>query len=103
MQKDLERIQSNGLQIVAISYDPVETLKTFSDKAKISFPLLSDDGSKVIRQLDLEYQKGLPHPGTLLVDTQGVVRAKLFKKGYAQRHSTDELLKAAEAAKLNTK
>jgi peroxiredoxin len=43
---------------------------------------------------DLE---GIPHPGTYLVDSDGVIRAKLFLEKYQERHSIDELLEAAES------
>jgi hypothetical protein len=38
-------------------------------------------------------------PGTILVDKDGVVRAKLFADGYKERYSTDELIKAAQSIK----
>lgn len=63
----------------------------------IGFPLLSDDGSKTIRAYGLHFKMGLPHPGTILIDKQGVVRGKLFLEGYRQRHSTEQLLQAAKA------
>ena len=92
LQRDLGQFEKYKLQLVAISYDNVDVLKKFSDEKSITFPLLSDEGSQVIRSLGLEYQKGLPHPGTIVVDAGGVVRGKIFKKGYVQRHTTADLL-----------
>jgi peroxiredoxin len=92
LQRDLEQFKKYKLQIVGISYDNVDVLKKFSDAKAITFPLLSDEGSKVIRELGLEYKKGLPHPGTIVIDSAGVVRGKIFKKGYVQRHTTPDLL-----------
>jgi peroxiredoxin len=94
-----------GISVVAVSYDSMETLKEFSDKQKIGFPLLSDAGSKVIekfgiRNKDMDERKelaGVPHPGTFVIDKEGVVRAKLFLKRYAQRHSVKELIAAGKA------
>lgn len=83
------------VQLVGVSYDSVEILKKFSDKQRVTFPLLSDQGSEVIKAFGLHNKKGLPHPGTIIVDSNGVIRAKLFHKGYAKRHTPDDLRKAA--------
>lgn len=42
---------------------------------------------------------GVPHPGTYLLDKDGVVRAKLFLEKYQERHSTEALIEAAKAAR----
>jgi peroxiredoxin Q/BCP len=93
------------VQVVGISYDPVDVLGKFSEKRHITFPLLSDPESKVIAAYGLRNQEargkaeGVPYPGTILIDRDGVVRAKLFLDGYRERHSLDELVKAASAIK----
>jgi len=77
-------------------------LAKFADKSKITFPLLSDEGSKVIEAygiLNKEAEgraKGIPHPMTFLVDKQGVIRAKLFHEGYAKRHTSQDLIQASK-------
>ena len=103
LQADLKKLEAAGIQIVGISYDSVKVLSGFSDKRKIQFPLLSDPDSKTIRAYGILNEeakgrtKGIPHPGTFLIDREGIIRAKLFRDGYRQRHSTDELLEAAKA------
>ena len=90
---------------MAISYDPVDALTKFADKKQITFPLLSDPESKTIVAYGLLNKeakgktKGIPYPGTFLIDKAGVIRAKLFVDGYRERHSIKELLKAVEAIK----
>jgi len=37
--------------VLAISYDPVTVLRAFSDKYQITYPLLADEGSEVIKSL----------------------------------------------------
>ncbi len=95
LQNDAKKFENANLKIVGVSYDNVDVLKKFAKDKSIKFPLLSDEGSKVIRQLDLEFKKGLPHPGTIIIDKNCVVCAKLFKEGYVKRHNTEELLEAA--------
>jgi peroxiredoxin len=103
LQADLPKIAATGTQLVAVSYDPVETLAKFAGRRKITFPLLSDPGSKTIKAygvLNTEAKgkaEGIPYPGTFLIDRPGVIRAKLFLDGFRERHSTDELLKAVRA------
>ena len=92
----MPRFEKINFQIVGLSYDSVEILKKFSDQAKLGFPLLSDAGSATIRAYGLHFDKGLPHPGTLIIDQQGIVRAKLFEDGYKKRHTTDDLFEAAQ-------
>lgn len=111
MQKDLAKIEAAGVKVVGVSYDSVEVLKGFADKQKITFPLLSDPDSKTIAAYALKNKEtagkkfgkvdldGVPYPGTILVGTDGVVKAKLFVDGYRERHGTDELVKAAEGLK----
>ena len=89
-----EKLESVGITVVGISYDPVDVLQEFSDKERIPFWLLSDEGSKTIRDYKLLHKDELPHPGTMLIDQQGVIRAKLFEQGYAKRHSVEELVMA---------
>jgi peroxiredoxin len=81
-------------------------LAKFSDKHNISFPLLSDPGSKTINAYGLLNKEavggraeGIPYPGTMLIDKDGVIRAKLFLEGFKERASTDDLIKAAQSIK----
>jgi hypothetical protein len=40
--------------------------------------------------------EGVPHPGTYLIDKDGIVRAKLFLERYQERHTTQQLIDAAK-------
>ncbi len=115
MQRDLKKIEDAGVRVAGVSYDSVEVLKGFADKQKITFPLLSDPDSKTIAAYALRNKEtagkkfgkvdldGVPYPGTLLIDKEGVVRAKLFVDGYKDRHSVEELVKAAEGLKKKSR
>ena len=78
-----------GIELAAISYDSPEILAAFAEERGISFPLLSDPGSHTIdaygvrnRNADAGRTRGIPHPGTVLIDSEGVIRGKLFYAGY---------------------
>ena len=98
----MKSIDDAGIQVVGISYDQQAILKKFADKSKITFPLLSDPESKTIDAYHIRNAaakgraEGVPHPGTYIVDQDGVIRAKIFLEGYRDRHTTDALLKAAK-------
>ena len=105
LQRDLQSIQDAGVQLVGISYDDTKVLKTFSDRMKIAFPLLSDTGSKTINAYHIRNEaargraQGVPNPGTFILDQEGVIRAKLFLEGFRDRHTIEALCKAAKAVK----
>ena len=101
----MKSIENAGIELVGISYDSPAVLKTFSERAKITFPLLSDPDSKTIEAYHIRNEAakgkavGVPHPGTFILDRHGVIRAKLFLEGYRERHTTEALITAAKAVK----
>ena len=105
LQGDLKTIEQAGVQLVGVSYDDPAVLKRFSDKSKITFPLLSDPESKTIDAYHIRNEAakgkavGVPNPGTFIVDQDGVIRAKIFLEGFRDRHTTDALVDAAKRVK----
>lgn len=49
LQDRLQDLENSGISIAAISYDSKEVLADFANRRGITFPLLSDDDSSVIR------------------------------------------------------
>jgi len=95
--------------LVGVSYDPPKVLRNFAEKQGITYPLLSDEDSRVIRGYGILNREmiggqfeGVPHPGTFLVDGDGVVVAKLFREGYRERHGPEELIQSARGARTET-
>jgi peroxiredoxin len=105
LQTDLKSIEDAGIHVIGISYDSPEVLKKFSDRSKITFPLLSDPESKTIDAYHIRNDAakgkavGVPHPGTFILDREGVIRAKLFLEGFRDRHTTEALVEAAKTVK----
>jgi thioredoxin-dependent peroxiredoxin len=104
LQRDIKAIKAAGIRVVAISYDSPKLLKKFAREQKVSFPLLSDPKSQVIKTYGVlnenakGRQEGIPFPGTFLVGTDGKVKA--FLPGTTRRrHTTKELIDAAMKAK----
>jgi peroxiredoxin len=53
LQGAWQNLQPAGLAIFALSYDSVETLAHFAQTRGITYPLLSDQGSRTISALGL--------------------------------------------------
>jgi len=78
----------------------VGALKNFADRQHITYPLLSDTDSKIIRAFGILNETvkpgtpafGIPYPGVYVVDVQGEVVAKYFEDDYADRVSTADIL-----------
>jgi hypothetical protein len=100
LQGRAAELETQGLSIVAVSYDPVETLAAFAGARGITFPLLSDPGSAVIRQYGLLNEAGergtrydgIPHPGTFLLDAARVVRSRFFEAAYQERNTAASIV-----------
>ena len=87
--------------MAAITYDKRETLRNFAETYKLDYPLLSDAGSKVIRDFgifntnipaDHPMMYGIPWPGDYLLAPDGTVRDKLFLPNYEYRPSASQIL-----------
>ena len=103
LQDAWQNLQRKRVAIFAISYDSVEVLAEFAEKRRISYPLLSDEGSHTIRAFGLlneqhlvqqhafygiqtrEEQLGVAYPGTLVLNAQGVISDKYFEQSYRVR------------------
>jgi peroxiredoxin len=105
LQSGLKEIEATGGQIVAISYDSTAILKRFAAKNAITYPMLSDAGSKTIDAYGIrnkeapERVSGIPYPGTFIVATNGVIRSKIFLEGYQERHAPEALVTALKSVK----
>ena len=100
LQGRLETLKRDGLGLVAISYDPVPVLAEFAARRSITFPLLSDSGSAIIKQYGIlnttvaaaSPQYGIPFPGTFIVDAKGVVTSRHFETAYQERDTITSVL-----------
>jgi hypothetical protein len=84
-------------------------LKNFAARRHISYPLLSDPGSKIIRAYGILNETvkpgtagfGVPYPGVYVVDVNGRVVAKFFEDDYAERVATADILTRQFGAQVN--
>ena len=106
MQRRLDDIRKQGLGLAAISYDGTGTLKAFADKHGITYPLLSDEGSRTIDVWGLRNREatgraaGVPHPGTFVIDRRGTIVSRAFESAYQERETAASILAALPGAPL---
>jgi hypothetical protein len=96
LERNLTIIAGQGYGLCSISYDSVEILRDFAQRRGITFPLLSDPDSSIIRGFGLFNEQaapgsrdyGVPHPGIFQVDAGGVVQERFFEEKYWNRLTT---------------
>jgi AhpC/TSA family/Disulphide bond corrector protein DsbC len=99
LQHVLPELEAAGYQPYAISNDTVERLAAFAQRNHITFSLLSDEDSTIIRRYGIlntliepgEGKEmrwyGIPYPGTYITDATGVIVQKDFHQHHARRAS----------------
>ncbi|MGE3794382.1 MAG: redoxin domain-containing protein [Dehalococcoidia bacterium] len=100
MQRRLGDFEAAGVTVMAISPDPPQALVDFAAQQGVTFPLLSDADSSVIRRFGIlntlidpdEPFYGIPYPGVYVTDSEGVVRAKFFRRYYRERDTAETVL-----------
>lgn len=89
----VDQITARGYGLVSISYDSVEILDMFTQRRSIGYVMLSDPNSEVIDALGLREPRyelghrayGVPKPIIFVLDTEGIVQAKLYEEDYRAR------------------
>jgi hypothetical protein len=100
LQGRLAELKAQGLGLAAITYDSVGVMADFSRRRGITFPLLSDPGSRTITAygiLNTTVEKessnyGIPFPGTFVINRQGLVTGRFFEKAYQERTTVSTVL-----------
>jgi peroxiredoxin len=94
-------LKTQGINIAAITYDPVPILADFAKRRAITFALLSDAGSDAIKRYGIlnttvpetnQQAYGIPFPGTFILSPQGVVTARFFEQAYQERNTVGSIL-----------
>ena len=91
-----------GIRVVAVSVDAGEFNRMLSEKAGLTFPLLSDPGMKAIRPYDLLHIRGGPEgvniarPAEFLIDPRGKVRWVNLTDDIRVRARGDQVLRVAD-------
>jgi len=100
LEQQRGKFAAQGLGIVAISYDPPALMKDFASRKGITYPLLGDGESAMIRSFGIlngnfppEHEwYGVPFPGTYIVNEKGVVLSKFFEDDHRERYTASTVL-----------
>jgi peroxiredoxin len=97
------------VKIYAISPDSTEEGKKFAQliatdyRGAVTFPLLSDPGSRVIDRYGLrdeayagKREDGIPHPAVFVLDAKGRVRWMKIEADFRERPSNAEIAAAID-------
>lgn len=93
-----------GWTLVAVSYDPVETLAGYKADKGLSYELLSDEGSVAIKAFNLlntdmkpgSRYDGIPHPAIVFIGADGTIKQTLREDGFKTRPAVDLVIETAE-------
>jgi hypothetical protein len=105
LQSKIEEFAAAEIEVLSLSYDEPEALADFRDAYGITYTMLSDPDSRIIRHFgilntfiseDDHPWFGLPFPGTYVVDSEGLISHKFFENNLALRVGPEMLLRAAQ-------
>jgi peroxiredoxin len=95
--------EKRATELVAVAVDSRSDLQKMVDRVaaedgvRPDFLFLSDPGHRVIDRYGLlnpNDQRGIPHPTTYVIDTQGIVRWKFTEVNYRIRPTNEMILEA---------
>jgi len=94
---DLSAFKRKGAVVLGISVDGIESHQKFAEKYSLSFPLLSDEGKKVVKAYGVWKEKNLygrkymgTERTTFIIDKQGII-THIFPKVHVDSHSKEVL------------
>ncbi len=116
LNDSLQAIQGLGATVIAITPETTENVAKTIEKTKASFSILSDEGLKIMKAYDVEFEvpantleryrntgiridenngangNFLPVPATYIIDKESTVTYRFFNPDYKKRPSIQELL-----------
>lgn len=106
LQAHLDVFREAGIGVVAMTYDDPALQAQFVSKWGIQYPLLHDVQTLSFRTLGIlneahqpgDTAYGIPHPGMIVIDRDGLVVGKLFLEAYSVRVDALSALAFAKTA-----
>lgn len=96
----IAEIEKRGYRVAGLSYDNPEILQATTVKRRLTYTLLSDPKSEIIDRYNLRdpqyppgnFAYGVPKPIIFVLDTQGIVKAKLYEDNFKYRPRVTEVI-----------
>ena len=97
LQQAKPEFEAKDIHVASITYDSVEILKDFSERKGITYPMLSDTNSKIIRAFGIlnpegrGFAAGIPYPGIYYISADGVIQKRYFELQYSDRFTPNDI------------
>jgi len=97
LQQAKAEYEAKGVHVASITYDSEGILKSFADRKGITYPMLSDTDSKIIRAFGIlnpegkGFAAGIPYPGIYYISPDGVVQKRFFESQYSDRFTPNDI------------
>ena len=95
LRDNYEMLEGEGIAIIGVSDDPVDSHAKFADKYDLPFPLIADADRAVLHAYGAYGQKNLygrlfmgTKRTTFLIDEEGIIR-KIFKRPKTGEHAEE--------------
>ena len=91
LQQARQEFEAKGIEVASITYDSQAILKSFADRKGISYPMLSDPQSEIIRAFGIlnpdgkGFAAGIPYPGMYYISSDGIIQKRFFEAQYSDR------------------
>jgi peroxiredoxin len=97
LQSRLDEIRARGVEVLAVSPEPIETSSAMAADLGLSFPIASDaDGTVIhaygIRNRFMGFGTLLPHPSVFLIDRDGFICFRAVDRNYKKRTTLRTIL-----------
>jgi peroxiredoxin len=116
LQDSLQLIQDKGATVIAVSPEKAENIAKTISKTKASYPVISDEGMKIMKAYDVEFElqentitryrntgidieknngsngRFLPVPAIYVIDKEQTITYRFFDADYKKRPSVAEIL-----------
>jgi peroxiredoxin len=117
LQDSIQFIQEKGATVIAVSPEKPENVKKTQEKTKASYSIISDEGLKIMKSYDVEFEvpentitryrntgidveknngsngKFLPVPAIYVIDKEQTIIYRFFETDYRKRPAVAEILK----------
>ena len=97
LEQAKSHLEAKGIRVASITYDSQAILKDFSARKGITYPMLSDTDSKIIRAFGIlnpegkGFAAGIPYPGIYLISHDGKVQKRFFESQYSDRFTPNDI------------
>ncbi len=99
IQSLLPELAKKDIQVIAISPDDPDDLKTMANRLDNPYWFLSDPDLAVIERYGIRKDEELPHPAVVLIDKAGVVQWFYVGENYKERPSASQIRAVIERLK----